>query len=431
MKFQGQILNHEEAFYTNFILPIVWLKKGLESIQKYINNVIWSELISGETLDNDFLNLILFIVFCLLSILTYRFQHYHIQIIFVCSIIWYLDKILTQQRYFNSQKKTITSLVHTKDGSLSWSMTSPHGETRQLRFHENNIDYIHIKSTVLMGGAFKETIANAWQVFVCLNDEQKLLMYEEFRAIDAINHAIALADRFNIRIEFANSEGCTSYTEEDIHAIINSPNKLDRKVLGNNSNSIKLTKTSQNWHIFFYWTINNSWKFFGKVLHDSGFLLFVLIISRFMSRFGEMLDKMIAYYKAEQVIYLDFNGILGFFINPQLSVNDWLGIISAIALIIIRGAQISQSKHIYIDKKKLKGIVNKLRLPIVTTVKAKEFHHFNLHDIKGVVFIKKPEPLFLIYDRQQALEIRDLFQEKDYRSLLNHTEEGIAYFKSK
>jgi len=429
MKFQGQIPNHEEAFYTNLLLPIVWLKKGLESIQKYINNVIWSELIAGETLDNDFLNLILFIVFCLLSIATYRFQHYHIQIIFVCSIIWYLDKIFTQHRYFNSKKKTITSLVHTKDGNVAWSMTSPQGEIRQLRFHENNINYIHIKSIVFVGGAFKEPIANAWQVSICLNDEQKLLMYEEFSSIDAINQAIALADYFHIQLRFANSEGYTNYANQDVNSIINSPDKLARKIVG--SNSIKLKKTAHNWHIYFYWTVNNSWKFFGKVLHDSGFLLFVLIISRFMSRFGEMLDQMIAYYKAEQVIYLNFNGILGIFTNPQLSVNDWLGVISAIALIIVRGAQISQSKHIYIDKHHLKGVINKLRLPILTTVKAKAVHQFNLHDLQGVVFIKKPELLFMIYDRQQTLEISDLFQEKDYRSLLNNTEDAIAYFKSK
>ncbi|MFN5922813.1 MAG: hypothetical protein ACK466_03155, partial [Pseudanabaena sp.] len=179
MKFQGQIPNHEEAFYTHLFLPIVWLKRGLESIQKYINNVIWSELIAGESLDNDFFNLILFTVFCLLSIATYRFQHYQVQIILICSIIWYLDKIFTQNKYFNSQKKTITSLVHTKDGNVSWTMISPQGETRQLRFHENNINYIQIKYIVIVGGAFKETIANAWQVAVCLNDEQKLLMYED------------------------------------------------------------------------------------------------------------------------------------------------------------------------------------------------------------------------------------------------------------
>ncbi|MCA6527729.1 MAG: hypothetical protein IM570_17555, partial [Pseudanabaena sp. M179S2SP2A07QC] len=46
-------------------------------------------------------------------------------------------------------------------------------------------------------------------------------------------------------------------------------------------------------------------------------------------------------------------------------------------------------------------------------------------------FIKKPEPLFMIYDRQQALEISDLFQEKDYKSLLNNSEDAIAYFKNK
>ncbi|MFN8785822.1 MAG: hypothetical protein ACK5Y3_10100 [Pseudanabaena sp.] len=429
MKFQGQIPNHEEAFYTHLFLPIVWLKRGLESIQKYINNVIWSELIAGESLDNDFFNLILFTVFCLLSIATYRFQHYQVQIILICSIIWYLDKIFTQNKYFNSQKKTITSLVHTKDGNVSWTMISPQGETRQLRFHENNINYIQIKYIVIVGGAFKETIANAWQVAVCLNDEQRLLMYEDLNSSDAINHAIALADYFHIQIGFANSDGYTNYASQDINSIINRHDKLSRKIIGNNS--IKLTKTAQNWHIYFYWTINNSWKFFGKVLHDSGFLLFVLIISRFMSRFGEMLDQMIAYYKAEQVIYLNFNGILGVFTNLQLSMNDWLGIISAIALIIIRGAQISQSKHIYIDKHHLKGVINKLRMPIMTTVNVREVHQFNLNDIQGVIFIKKPEPLFMIYDRQQALEISDLFQEKDYKSLLNNSEDAIAYFKNK
>lgn len=301
-----------------------------------------------------------------------------------------------------------------------WKMVAANGETRQQRFHSNNIGHIAIKSVRVNGGAFDESIAKAWQVAIVLKDGTQLLMHEELRAIAALNHAKEIATCLDTPVLFADSEGQTSYADPAAIAANSSSNfdkRMSRKSIKNN-NAIRLDQTGQRWHIFSHWTPNHSWKFFGKVFHESGFLLFVLLLTRFMSRFGEMLDTLITYYRANEIIYLDFSGIINFFLKPNLSAIDLGGIAIATIVIIFRGAEISQVKHFYIDKQKLKFAIN-----------AKEIRTFNLPEIEVVVLITKPDPVLLICDRDRALEVKDLLLEDDYRAMLVNIENGLDLFQ--
>jgi hypothetical protein len=417
MNFQGQIPNRQKEFYTAFLMPVVFLKKAVESVRRYIAKTIWSELVQGEKIDNEIFNLILFAIFCLLSLITFRLEKYQTAIIIGSAIIWRLDLFLAKQQYFASKKRIVTSLSVGKDNLTLWKTISPNVEPRQFKFHSNNIDRIKISLVKVNGGAFDEPIARAWQVAIALKDETQLLMYEELRAINALNRARELATCFDIPILFADSEGQTHYADRSFQQALNSPKGLTRKATQNNA--IRLNQTALRWHIFSHWTLDRSWKFFGKVFYDSGFLIFVLLLARFMSRFGEMLDTLITYYRENQIVYLDFSGIINFFLNPHLSAIDLAGIAIATIVMIIRGAQISQVKHIYIDKQRLRYAIN-----------AKEIRQFNLSELEAVVLITKPEPLLLICDRDRALEIRGLIQEDDYRAMLVNVENGLNHFQS-
>jgi PAS domain-containing protein len=404
MNFQGQIPNRQKEFYTTFLIPIVFLKKAVESVRRYIAKTIWSELVQGEKIDNEILNLILFAVFCLLSLITFRLERYQTAIIIGSAILWRLDQFLAKQQYFASKKRTVL-----------WKMVAPNAEPRQFKFHRNNINHIKISLVQVNGGAFEEPIARAWQVAIALKDETQLLIYEELRAINALNHARELASCFDIPILFTDSEGQTHYADRAFEQALDSPKGLTRKATQNNA--IRLNQTAQRWHIFSHWTLNHSWKFFGKVFYDSGFLIFVLLLARFMSRFGEMLDTLITYYRENQIVYLDFSGIINFFLNPHLSAIDLAGIAIATAVMIIRGAQISQIKHVYIDKQRLRYAIN-----------AKEIRQFNLPEIEVVVLIAKPSPVLLICDRDRALEVKDLLLEDDYRAMLVNIENGLDHY---
>jgi hypothetical protein len=416
MNFQGQIPNHQKEFYTAFLLPVVVLKKAVESVRRYIAKTIWSELVQGEKIDNEIFNLILFVIFCLLSLITFRLEKYQTAFIVGSAILWRLDRFLAKQQYFASKKRTITSLSVGKDNLALWKMITPNAEPRQFKFHSNNINHIKISLVKVNGGAFEETITRAWQVAIALKDETQLLMYEELRAINALNHAREIATCFDIPILFTDSEGQTHYADRSAEQESNSTKGLARKAI--HHNAIRLNQTAQRWHIFSHWTFNHSWKFFGKVFYDSGFLIFVLLLARFMSRFGEMLDTLITYYRANEIIYLDFSGIINFFLNPHLSLIDLAGIAIATILMIVRGAQISQVKHIYIDKQRLRFAIN-----------AKEIRQFNLLEIEAVVLIAKPEPVLLICGSDRALEVKDLLLEDDYRAMLVNVENGLNHFQ--
>lgn len=416
MRFQGQIPNRRQEFYTKFLMPIVLLKEAVDSVRRYINRAIWSELVKGEKVDNEILNLILFVLFCLLSLLTFRLEKYQTSVIILFSCLWYADRLLAKRQYFHSKERSVTSLTANKDDMVAWKMVSPLEEPRQMRFHRHHLSHIAIRSIRVNGGAFNSAIARAWQVELILTDETNLLMYEEPRAINAIGQARKLADFFDTQIVFRDSEGQSAYADPAIAQASSSTRITNRKQL--RDSAVGLTQTAGRWHIFSRWTFAHSWQFFGKVLHESGFLLFTLLLTRFMSRFGEMLDTLITYYRASEIVYLDFSGILNFFFQPNLSWIDWIAVAIATSIAIVRGAQISQVKHVYIDRQKLRFAINR-----------KEICQFNLPEIEMVLLITQPEPLILICDRDRALEIRDLLREDDYRAMSSDIEQGIAHFQ--
>jgi hypothetical protein len=417
MKFQGQIPNRRQEFYTKFLMPIVLLKKSLDSVRRYIDGAIWSELVKGKKVDNEILNLVLFVVFCLLSLLTFRLEKYQASVIILFSCLWYVDRLLAKRQYFYSKKRSVTSLTMSKDDLVAWKMLSPLEEPRQMRFHRHNLSHIAIKSIRVHGGAFDSAIARAWQVELMLTDETNLLMYEEIRVLNAIHRAQELADFFDAQIRFRDGEGQSQYADPAIARSLSATTITNRKSTPNNA--VGLSQTAKRWHIFSRWTFRHSWLFFGKVLHDSGFLLFTLLLTRFMSRFGEMLDTLITYYRASEIIYLDFSGIFNFFFKPNLSWIDWIAVAIATITMVIRGAQISQVKHLYIDKQKFRFAINR-----------KEICQFNLTEIDLVLLIPRPEPVLLICDRDRALEIGDLLREEDYRAMLSVIEQGIDNFQA-
>lgn len=91
MNFQGQIPNQAKPFYTALLLPIVLLKRSVQSVRRFIDKTIWAELVQGEKVDNEIFNLILFAVFCLLSIITFRLEKHQTTVIIVFAILWRLD----------------------------------------------------------------------------------------------------------------------------------------------------------------------------------------------------------------------------------------------------------------------------------------------------------------------------------------------------
>ncbi|MEE3717650.1 hypothetical protein V2H45_12995 [Tumidithrix elongata RA019] len=223
---------------------------------KYLSQLIWAELISGEQVDNGIFNLILFVIFCLLSIATYRLEKYQSAIVLFSAVLWYLDRLFAKQQYFYHKKQTNASVIDSKDGWVSWKIVTPKKETRQLRFHLNNISHIAIKSAYILGGAFEEPVAMGWQVSITLKDEGNLLIYEEASVVDAIARGRELANYFKVSIAFLSSEGRTNYSDPATESIVNPPNRLIRGIIS--SNAIRVSKTAHRWHIFSRWTFNDS-----------------------------------------------------------------------------------------------------------------------------------------------------------------------------
>ncbi|NEQ34641.1 MAG: hypothetical protein F6K04_27375 [Leptolyngbya sp. SIO4C5] len=141
-------------------------------------------------------------------------------------------------------------------------------------------------------------------------------------------------------------------------------------------------------------------------LQQSGFLLFVVLTTKFMAVTGELLHQLL--WQNTSIIYLP--SLIG--LSPEWW--DWLEVAIAFGLVLWKGLEISQEEHFYIDAKQLTFCLNRRPIAQLNTAK-----------IETLLYLRSPEPMLLIADRNQAIEITGLQTETEFQALLLHLEQII------
>ena len=65
---KGSLFYYRPAPHVAWLRPIRWLKEMLEQLQMLIQDLMWAELIHGEVRSDSFSTLLLFGIFCILSL---------------------------------------------------------------------------------------------------------------------------------------------------------------------------------------------------------------------------------------------------------------------------------------------------------------------------------------------------------------------------
>ena len=376
MEFQGYIYHQRSPFYVTLMLPIVSIKNGIELLRKFLQKLIWAELIHKPptpSLNQELLTIIVFLIFCLVCIASHRYSHFYGLIVGLSAACWYLDLTLSKRDYGH---KLNTNLHITKDEYCYYHLQNNHTH----KFHRSQLAAIGVQQPQIFSHAFGAPIARPWQISLVLENGETLIVDEIHKTVPALTKSQALATSFQVPVTFAAT-----------------PNlELD-------TDAIKISKQPHQWHIFSQWTSKSSKLFFAKVSNDSGFLLFAIVLTEFMARFGGLLDQTLGYYQQTGGIYLNIGYLwTGYKIN-------WLELTTAaiaIAMMIWRGIQISQVKHIYLDATQITYAIN--RKPIA---------RLNCIQLKYLTLIDYPETMLLIFDGQAAIEIKDLLQPQDFQAL--------------
>jgi len=87
MYFSGSVYRSQHTLFSRLIFPFAQVKKLLQRVYDFILQSIWTELISGKTIENEVANLVLFFIFCLFSIAFFHLQAYR-RIILILFLVY-------------------------------------------------------------------------------------------------------------------------------------------------------------------------------------------------------------------------------------------------------------------------------------------------------------------------------------------------------
>ncbi|NJL85338.1 MAG: hypothetical protein HC886_04185 [Leptolyngbyaceae cyanobacterium SM1_1_3] len=356
----------------------------------------------GQSYSNTLTSLGLLLMFGILSLLSYALRDYDQWIVAAFALLWWLDVGLAKQQYFAGQSYQQVAVEADAD-ELEVTIEGIGQTPYREKIRRSQVDHISIERAEVQGGAFKETLTYIWQGRIILRDGAGYLVFEKHSALIALKAANKLAHCLeDIPVIFAHSQGISAQAMEPL-----SPQAIQRyQQYG--ASTIYLQRRQQQWHLFSRWNSSSSWRMIKEALQQSGFLLFVVLTTKFMAQTGELLHQMLLPSDSPAVIFLP--SLSGF--SPRWL--DWLEIAIAFGLIVWKGLEISQEEHFYINTKQLTFCINRRQVAQLTTAQ-----------ISTLLYLQLPKPMLLIADHNQAIEITGLQTEAEFQTLLVKLEQAI------
>lgn len=398
--FRGEVLAPTRNSYTSLILPFVALKKFFQALYRLSTGLLWAELIEGRTSDQAF-TLIVFLIFCVLSLISYYCRAEIGSVLILCCLLWFVDYQIAKGQFLSRKQILLTELKCCRDWVV-WQRQTLEGKSDRTKFQATEVAQISLMRTQVYGGAFQESLGTVWQVYLTLCDRTELLFHETQDTLIAFEKSDQLSRYFAVPLIVLGSEGVGSYAAEPL-------NLQGMTQRTHSCTTIRCQKTAAQWHIYSQWQLSSAWQLFGEILHKFGFLLFAVIVANLMVQFGGLLHIMIAAWFDPQVV-MQVN-----LFHPMLRWQTLLELLFALTIMLIKGAQLSREEHLYITPDHLTFFLNTRKISQVATPA-----------IASILFLKHPFPSLLILTDSQTIEIRELQHETEFRVMLTQLNEAIV-----
>ena len=378
--FQGKSIYPQKSVYAILIFPLVWLKKLFQSLYSFLLKVMWAELIEGKKKDNELAGLFLFVIFLILSWLSYLSKVYFPIIFTLFLIVWFLDYNFAKSEYRKGKYTIPIKITDKGEERLLWNFALPHQKPLQTELSWGQIRALVIDHRFIYGGSF-----------------------EEKTVTQAFNQVRIFTQWIDVPIIFRGSHGQNNYAEYPLDADI-------IKFLNTAKSGVQVQTNQQKWHIHSLWRLRHSWALIKQIFQDSGFILFLLVMSKIMLICGQIIDGVIKGFQGNVVI-LEFP-------NNLFSPSTLFPLLIAIALMIYKGWQLSRVKHTYLDQNVLKVAIDNQVIGKLDTA-----------EIKAVLLLANPDSEILILTPKEAIIMPKLQTEEDSQLYLHYLQQGIEYFQ--
>ncbi len=398
--YQGQVFYPQKTTYALLIFPLVLLKQLFYALYQRLLKVLWLELIQGQENTNELANLFLFILFLGLCWISYVTQGFLQGGLVLWAIAWYLDYGFAQKAYHQGKNTYPLPLTQTATQEFHWFFKVPHQPILQGHFNENQIKAIMITEREIRGGAFQSKLDQVWQAKWLLFDQSDWVITENSQLMTVLETAKNLQSQIPRPIIFAGSYGWGIYAENAI------PEGLLNAHQNPSNRGVTCHTTPRKWHIASAWRWTHSWQLLKQIIQQSGFLIFVLVVSSTMPIFGYIVDQFFQNWSDE------WENI------PSWYWQNFLSLGLAIAWMVYRGWQLSRVKHCWVDVHFLRVSIDNHPLGKLLT-----------EEIEGLLLLGETEPKLLIMGQQASIRLPAFPTDEDAVLYLTHLQTAVTNFQ--
>ena len=244
--FQGKSIYPQKSVYAILIFPLVWLKKLFQSLYSFLLKVMWAELIEGKKKDNELAGLFLFVIFLILSWVSYLSKVYFPILFTLFLIVWFLDYNFAKSEYRKGKYTIPIKITDKGEERLLWNFALPHQKPLQTELSWGQIRALVIDHRFIYGGSFQEKIGNVWQISLQGFDGSEWIIDEEKTVTQAFNQVRIFTQSIDVPIFFRGSHGQNNYAEypldPDIIRFLDTPKP-----------GVQVQTNQQKWHIHSLW----------------------------------------------------------------------------------------------------------------------------------------------------------------------------------
>lgn len=422
--YQGKVFAPYKSNYALIIFPWVQLKRFLQSLYQALLQLIWKELLQGQKTEKDATGIFLFILFCGLSWLSFVFKPVMAPLAILFLVIWFFDHGLARRDYLTNKYQRTVSLWQDEAGEVDWHLAFSRRQPLQIHFNWGQVRHLAIQPRTIEGGAFENPLGQVWQVQLVLYDHSQWVLAEDHDLLAVLATAKHIQAHCDAVIIFSGSQGFGAYAEVDTQAELRAGSIAIHPGLQNLITSslaqpplgVKCQQTPQKWHIFSCWQWHHSWHVLKQIIRESGFLLFVLLVSSFMIHFGGLIEALVRSFQGQGPMVIDLSPLLQFsFLSfwPVL-----LSVCLAVVLLLYRVWRRSRVKHCFLDRYFLRLSLDNQALGKLPTP-----------TIQSVLVLPGPEPQILLLTDQEMLLLPPLASEAESLGYAQCLQKGVNFFK--
>ncbi|HEY9878269.1 MAG TPA: hypothetical protein V6D29_07420, partial [Leptolyngbyaceae cyanobacterium] len=284
---------------------------------------------------------------------------------------------------------------------------------RREIFSNKILNHILIDRCEFLGGAFQERLDLVWRVCLQLDDQDGFIIFHHSREVSvAFAKATEISNSYPSPkpIFFANSFGFGDH----VLARLEEPEKVF--YINKCRHTVKFDQQlSNSWSICSFWSFESYYRMFSEILKAILLSLALVLTINFMSELGGVLIKIIQQDSLNNILEAVYAMDRAFL--PSNNLTELLEIATISLAMLSKQLDISLVEEIFVSKSFLEYYLNKKLLGKLKT-----------ENIKSVFLVDDFEPVILITDKTQFIEIPGLQTGNEFKAFVYRITEAVEHF---